>query len=78
VRDLLSTLVHEMAHQEQEEQGKPSRSGYHNKEWGTFMQQVGLQPSNTGKTGGKVTGQRVDSRKGSRSKHLSVLCQFGL
>jgi hypothetical protein len=22
--------------------------------------------------------KRVDSRKGSRSKHLSVLCQFGL
>ena len=36
-----------------------SRSGYHNKEWGTLMKRVGLYPSNTGQPGGKETGQSV-------------------
>jgi hypothetical protein len=30
----LSTLVHEMTHLEQHHFGEPSRSGYHNKQWG--------------------------------------------
>jgi hypothetical protein len=29
----LSTLVHEMAHLQQNHFGKSSRTGYHNKEW---------------------------------------------
>src|SRR5882672_11938621 len=33
----LSTLVHEMAHLEQHHFGKPSRTGYHNKEWAGMM-----------------------------------------
>ena len=33
-REVLSTLVHEMCHLQQQEQGKPSRNGYHNKQWG--------------------------------------------
>jgi hypothetical protein len=32
-REILSTLVHEMVHQEQKHFGKPSRNGYHNKQW---------------------------------------------
>ncbi len=53
----LSTLAHEMAHLWQHHFGKPSRSGYHNKEWATKMHQIGLHPSDTGQPGGKETGQ---------------------
>ena len=42
MRDILGTLVHEMCHQWQHELGNPSRSGYHNKEWGNKMKEVGL------------------------------------
>lgn len=55
----LSTLVHEMCHLEQHHFGKPSRTGYHNKEWADMMRQVGLIPSDTGAPGGKETGQKV-------------------
>jgi predicted SprT family Zn-dependent metalloprotease len=54
-----ATLVHEMCHQWQYDYGEPSRNGYHNKEWGKKMKQVGLIPSNTGAPGGKQTGQNM-------------------
>lgn len=57
--EIFSTLVHEMCHLWQWEFGKPSRSGYHNKEWAAKMLEVGLIPSDTGKPGGKMTGQRM-------------------
>lgn len=57
--DICQTLVHEMVHLWQFEFGKPSRAGYHNKEWAAKMQEVGLMPSNTGKEGGKTTGQNM-------------------
>lgn len=56
---ICSILVHEMAHAWQQEYGKPSRSGYHNREWAARMKAIGLQPSDTGNPGGKETGQRV-------------------
>ena len=55
----LSTLVHEMTHLEQHHFGKPSRNGYHNKQWAALMHAVGLVPSSTGAPGGKETGQKV-------------------
>ena len=55
----LSTLVHEMVHLWQHHFGKPSRTGYHNKEWAAMMKAVGLIPSDTGAPGGKETGQHV-------------------
>lgn len=58
-KEILSTLVHEMVHHQQFEQGEPSRQGYHNSEWAGMMDEVGLTPSSTGKPGGKRTGQRV-------------------
>ena len=57
--DSMSTLVHEMCHLWQQENGKPSRSGYHNVEWGMKMDEVGLTPSNTGQPGGSRTGQQM-------------------
>ena len=57
--EMLSTLVHEMAHLWQHHFGKPSRSGYHNKEWAAKMREIGLIPTDTGQPGGKDTGQKV-------------------
>lgn len=59
VTEILSTLVHEMVHLWQAHFGKPSRSAYHNAEWGDKMEQIGLMPSDTGKEGGKRTGQQM-------------------
>ncbi len=53
------TLVHEMAHLWQYQLGKPGRGGYHNKEWATKMESIGLMPSDTGKPGGKKTGDSM-------------------
>ena len=57
--EILSTLVHEMTHLEQYHFGKPSRRGYHNREWAGLMKVVGLVPSDTGEPGGREVGQRV-------------------
>jgi hypothetical protein len=58
-QEILSTLVHEMAHVWQEEYGHPGRGRYHNREWASFMYGIGLMPSSTGKPGGSVTGDHV-------------------
>jgi hypothetical protein len=54
-----STLVHEMVHLRQHCFGKPSARGYHNREWGSMMKEIGLYPSSTEAPGGKETGYRV-------------------
>ena len=56
---ILSSLVHEMAHKWQEQHGKPSRNGYHNRQWANKMESLGLMPSDTGVKGGKRTGQKM-------------------
>lgn len=58
-RDALSTLVHEMSHHWQFCFGKPSRRGYHNKEWAAKMIEIGLHPSDTGEPGGDTVGQHM-------------------
>jgi hypothetical protein len=59
VEEVYSTLVHEMVHLWQQEFGKPSRTGYHNKEFARKMITIGLFPSTTGQPGGKLIGQSV-------------------
>lgn len=54
-----STLVHEMCHLWQQDKGKPSRRGYHNKQWADKMEEIGLMPSNTGQPGGNRVGQNM-------------------
>ena len=58
-RDVLSTLVHEMCHLEQQHFGKPGKGTYHNAEWATMMKRVGLQPqavdNKDRETGNKVS-----------------------
>jgi hypothetical protein len=58
-KEILSTLVHEMAHLWQHYYGTPSRGRYHNAEWAAKMKVVGLIPSSTGRPGGRETGQKV-------------------
>lgn len=55
----LATLAHEMTHLQQHVFGKPSRGGYHNREWAGLMKVIGLQPSSTGAPGGAETGQNM-------------------
>ncbi|NJM80980.1 MAG: SprT family zinc-dependent metalloprotease [Flavobacterium sp.] len=57
--EVLQTMAHEMCHVWQFHFGNTSRGGYHNKEWGNKMESIGLMPSNTGKVGGKKTGQQM-------------------
>lgn len=62
--DILSTLVHEMAHQWREEiSTEPSsdhnKDGGHDDIWANKMMQVGLIPSNTGIPGGRKTGKKM-------------------
>ena len=57
--EILSTLAHEMKHLEQQHFGNPGRGRYHNKEWAKMMKDIGLIPSDTGKVGGKETGDTV-------------------
>jgi predicted SprT family Zn-dependent metalloprotease len=57
--EVLSTLVHEMAHVWQQAHGTPPRKSYHDREWAAKMKEIGLQPSTTGEPGGKETGQSV-------------------
>lgn len=57
--EMLQTVAHEMCHLWQNHFGKESRKSYHNKEWGNKMISIGLMPSNTGKIGGKKTGQQM-------------------
>lgn len=59
-REVAATIVHEMLHQWQHEHGeKKSRRAYHNKEWASKMEAIGLMPSSTGEPGGKKTGAKM-------------------
>ena len=73
LKDTLSTLVHEQCHLKQHHFGKPSRNGYHNKEWASMMFEVGLIPSDTGYPGGKTTGQNMTHYIDERGR-FSVAC----
>lgn len=60
IEETLSTLVHEQCHMFQEKYGKPGRGNYHNKEFADIMFKAGLMTSQTGKEGGKRTGEPMD------------------
>jgi hypothetical protein len=57
--EVMSTLVHEMAHLWQQHYADPGRGGYHNKQWAREMKRVGLYPSSTGEPGGRETGDSM-------------------
>ncbi|MDV7546791.1 SprT-like domain-containing protein [Acinetobacter baumannii] len=57
--EVLQTMVHEMCHLWQWQYGTPSQKSYHNREWAEKMESIGLMPSDTGRVGGKKTGQKM-------------------
>ena len=57
--ETMQTVVHEMTHLWQEHFGRPGRGRYHNEEWATKMESIGLMPSSTGEPGGKRTGDMM-------------------
>jgi hypothetical protein len=59
IREAAGTFVHEMCHHWQSCHGKPGRGRYHNLQFAQKMREVGLEPSDTGKPGGKPTGDHV-------------------
>lgn len=59
IGETMQTLVHEMVHLWQHHFGKPGRGRYHNEEWASKMESIGLMPSSTGRPGGKRTGDHM-------------------
>jgi len=57
-KEILGTLLHEMAHLWQAHFGKPGRGRYHNREWARKMITLGLLPISLDRPG-KMTGQAV-------------------
>lgn len=76
VVELFQTLVHEQCHMWQQEYGKPSRSGYHNREWADKMESIGLTPSHTGEPGGKRTGQHMSDYPSPAGPFLAATRDF--
>lgn len=69
--EIFQTLVHEQCHLWQQVYGKPSRSGYHNKEWAEKMESIGLMPSDTGEIDGKKTGQKMSDYPIANGRFIS-------
>ena len=58
---LLLAIAQQQCHLWQHAYGRPSRPGYHNREWAERMRAIGLVPTVTGELGGASTGQRMAS-----------------
>ncbi|MCG3668325.1 SprT-like domain-containing protein [Aliarcobacter butzleri] len=72
--EIFQTVVHEMCHLWQFEFGTPSRKTYHNQEWANKMESIGLIPSDTGRAGGKKTGQKMNDypERGGKFEKLCI------
>ena len=57
--DFHQTIVHEMCHIYQFENGTPGKNGYHNKEFSEIMFSIGLQTSDSGTENGNPTGYKM-------------------
>lgn len=60
LEELCQTMIHEQCHVWQYHFGTPSRRSYHDREWASKMESLGLIPSSTGFPGGNKTGQKMD------------------
>lgn len=70
--ELLQTLVHEQVHQWQCQFGTPSLRTYHNREWADKMLSLGLIPSDTGRPGGRMTGQKMADYPDENGEFLRI------
>ena len=70
--EVLQTMVHEMCHLWQMQYGAPSKKTYHNREWAGKMESIGLMPSDTGRIGGKKTGQYMGDYPITGGRFISV------
>lgn len=59
IRETMQAIVHEQVHCWQEHFGEPGRGRYHNEEWAAKAESIGLHPSDTGRPGGKRTGDAM-------------------
>jgi predicted SprT family Zn-dependent metalloprotease len=57
--EILSVLVHEMAHLWRSRQEGKQTAGYHDRKWSREMYRIGLHASDTGKPGGKPNGYHM-------------------
>lgn len=76
LEEVMSTLVHEMVHQWQQDHGTPPRRCYHDREWAAKMVEIGLIPSDTGQPGGKPVGQRMSHYIDQKGKFLAALTKM--
>lgn len=60
LEELCQTMIHEQCHIWQYHFGTPSRKSYHDREWASKMESLGLIPSSTGHPGGHKTGQKMN------------------
>lgn len=74
--EIISTLVHEMVHLWQEENGNPPRRNYHNREWAQKMEEIGLIPSDTGEDGGAKTGSAMSHYINKYGKYARLVKEF--
>lgn len=58
-KKVLSTLVHEMCHLYMDMSGEKLSQGYHSKKWASWMENIGLLPTDNGMKDGKKTGFRM-------------------
>ena len=70
--EICQTIIHEMCHAWQHHYGKPSRPGYHNKEWANKMIEVGLMPTDNGTKSGKITGFAMSDYAIGEGRFLEV------
>ncbi len=74
--ETMQTMVHEMCHLWQHHFGTPGRGRYHNEEWASKMEAVGLMPSSTGQPGGKRTGDMMADYALSGGRFLEVCAEL--
>jgi predicted SprT family Zn-dependent metalloprotease len=75
-QEIISTLVHEMAHLWQQEFGKPPSGNYHDSEWADKMEEIGLIPSNTGDVDGKRTGHAMTHYIDEKGRYADLISVF--
>jgi hypothetical protein len=75
-QEVFATLTHEMTHLWQHHFGEPPRKGYHDRQWAAKMREIGLIPTDTGKPGGKETGQSVSHLIAEDGRYAQAATKF--